>query len=68
MTHLSDRRRVVVRITSSGVRIMKKIFPRFNQIEVNATADLTKEEKTDLAHALRVILHTVERQVSRSDP
>jgi hypothetical protein len=24
---------------------MKKIFPRFNQIEVNATADLTKEEK-----------------------
>jgi len=35
---------------------------------VNATADLTKEGKTDLAHALRVILHTVERQVSRSDP
>jgi len=68
MTHPSDRRRVVVRITSSGARIMKKIFPRFNQIEVNATADLTKEEKTDLAHALRVILHTVERQVSHSDP
>ena len=67
MSHPSDRRRVVVTITSSGARIMRKIFPRFNQIEVNATADLTKGEKTDLAHALRVILHTVERQVSRSD-
>ena len=61
MTHPSDRRRVVVTITSSGARIMRKIFPRFNQIEMNATANLTKGEKTDLAHALCVILHTVER-------
>jgi len=67
MRHSSDRRRVVITITSSGARIMKKIFPRFNQIEVNATADLTKREKTDLAHALRVILHTVEHKVSCSD-
>ena len=67
MMHPSDRRRVVVTISSSGTRIMKKIFPLFNQIEVNATANLTKGEKTDLAHALRVILHTVEHQVSGSD-
>ena len=67
MMHPKDRRRVVVTITSSGTRIMKKIFPRFNQIEVNAIAHLTKVEKTDLAHALRVILHTVERQISGSD-
>ena len=68
MAHSSDRRRVVVTITPSGARIMKKIFPRFNQIEVNATANLTKGEKTDLAHALRVILHTVERQISGPNP
>ena len=67
MMHPSDRRRVVITITSSGVRIMKKIFPCFNQIEVNATADLTRREKTDLAHSLGVILHTVEHQVSSSD-
>ena len=68
MMHPNDRRRVVITITRSGTRVMKKIFPRFNQIEVNATTDLTKGEKTDLAHALRVILHTVERQVNCSDP
>ena len=67
MMHPRDRRRVVITITSNGTRIMKKIFPRFNQIEVNATGDLTKGEKTDLAHALRVILHAAEQWVSRSD-
>ena len=63
-----DRRRVVANITRKGARTMKQIFPLFNQIEAHATADLTERERTDVARALRVILHTVEQQVNHSDP
>ena len=63
-----DRRRVVANITRKGTRTMKQIFPLFNQIEAHATADLTERERTDLARALGVILHTVEQQVNHSDP
>ena len=58
--HVSDGRRVLVRATRKGMATMRRIFPRFNEIEALVTRNLSPEEKESLARTLRVMLHTVE--------
>ena len=58
--HVSDGRRVLVRATRKGMATMRRIFPRFNEVEALVTRNLSPEEKEGLARSLRVMLHTVE--------
>ena len=57
---VSDARRVLVRATQKGMAVMRRIFPRFNEMEALVTGNLSPEEKGSLARSLRVMLHTVE--------
>ena len=59
--HAMDGRRVSVQATRKGISTMRKIFPRFNNIEAMVTWDLSSREKESLARLLRIMLHTVER-------
>ena len=58
--HASDGRRVLVRATRKGIATMRRIFPRFNDIEALVTRNLSPEEKEGLARTLRIMLHSVE--------
>ena len=58
--HASDGRRVLVRATRRGMAAMRRIFPRFNEIEALVTRDLSSGEKENLARTLRIMLHSVE--------
>ena len=58
--HSMDGRRVLVRATRKGISTMRRIFPRFNEVEALVTRDLSAQEKESLARALRIMLHTVE--------
>ena len=58
--HAVDGRRVLVRATRKGMATMRRIFPRFNDIEALVTRNLSPEEKEGLARTLRIMLHTVE--------
>ena len=58
--HAVDGRRVLVQATRKGISTMRKIFPRFNEVEALVTRDLAAEEKESLARSLRVMLHSVE--------
>ena len=58
--HASDGRRVLVRATRKGMAAMRRIFPRFNEIEALVTRDLSSGEKENLARTLRIMLHSVE--------
>ena len=51
---------MLVRATRKGMATMRKIFPRFNEIEELVTRDLSPEEKEGLARTLRIMLHSVE--------
>ena len=58
--HAVDGRRVLVQATRKGISTMRKIFPRFNEVEALVTRDLSAEEKESLARSLRVMLHSVD--------
>ena len=58
--HAADGRRVLVRATRKGASTMRRIFPRFNEVEALVTRDLSAREKENLARSLRVMLHSVE--------
>ena len=58
--HAADGRRVLVRATRKGIATMRRIFPRFSEIEALVTGDLSSQEKESLARSLRVMLHSVE--------
>ena len=58
--HAMDGRRVFVEATRKGVSAMRKIFPRFNDVEAMVTRDLSAKEKESLARMLRIMLHTLE--------
>ena len=58
--HASDGRRVLVRATRKGLATMRKLFPRFHEVEALVTRNLSPEEKEGLNRTLRVMLHTVE--------
>ncbi len=56
--HESDGRRLVISITPRGRKLIKRIFPRVNQMETEITAELKVQEKRKIAELLRVILNT----------
>lgn len=58
--HPSDRRRVLVRPTATGERLIRRIYPLFNRHESLVTGGLSKGERLGLADNLRTVLRTVE--------
>jgi MarR family transcriptional regulator, organic hydroperoxide resistance regulator len=59
--HTTDKRRVVVKPTASGLRVVNSIMPRFNEQEVFVTSDLDAAERDELSRLLRRILRTLDR-------
>lgn len=57
----ADGRLVLVSLTPSGRRLMKRLFPQFNEEERRVTMHLGIGEKRDAAHALREMIRAVER-------
>jgi MarR family transcriptional regulator, organic hydroperoxide resistance regulator len=57
--HPFDRRRVIVRPTATGKRLIRRIYPVFNRHEGLVTAELSSAEKLQLADNLRTVLRTV---------
>lgn len=55
-----DGRRVLVGLSPRGRRVVDEIMPAFNRHDGSVTQALTQAEQTDLLHALRTILRTVE--------
>lgn len=56
----SDKRLVVVSITSAGADTIRRLFPRFNAHETMVTARLDDAQTRQLAHLLREVLRSVE--------
>jgi DNA-binding MarR family transcriptional regulator len=55
--HHDDRRRVSVRLTRAGERLIATIFPEFNRHEALAVAALSNSEQHELARLLRRVQH-----------
>ena len=51
----SDRRRVTVALTPSGLKTIEQQFPLFNDFEGKMSGGLSVEEKHELARLLRVV-------------
>lgn len=60
-THPEDGRRVLLRLTPAGQRLMKRVFPEFNRQEVAITAGLGASGTTDVARLLRAMVIDLER-------
>jgi DNA-binding MarR family transcriptional regulator len=58
--HRTDKRRVLVKPTAKGVRVVNSIMPRFNEQEVFVTSDLDDAERDELSRLLRRILRTLD--------
>jgi MarR family transcriptional regulator, organic hydroperoxide resistance regulator len=58
--HPGDGRLVIVTLTPSGRRLIKRVFPKFNSQEAAVTGRLADDERRQLAHYLREILRAVE--------
>lgn len=54
-----DGRLVLVRMTPSGRRLMKKLFPEFNEQERVVVSGIPVEQRTQAAAALRTLTLTV---------
>lgn len=52
----SDRRRVMVSLTDTGLATIEDVFPRFNDFEAEMADGLTDNEKDDLARLLRTVI------------
>ncbi len=55
--HDDDRRRVSVRLTRAGERMIATVFPEFNRHEALAVAALSRAEQNELARLLRRVQH-----------
>jgi DNA-binding MarR family transcriptional regulator len=55
-THPEDARRVLVRLTGRGERLMAELFPEFNAQESVVTAPLEAHERVQLAEMLRALV------------
>lgn len=64
-THPDDARRVLLSLTPKGARLMKELFPRFNEQERYVTATLSLDEADALARALRKVVAQVEAPPAR---
>ena len=51
-----DRRRVLVRLTPTGLDTIEDVFPRFNRFEAEMSDGLDTAEKEQLAHLLRQVI------------
>lgn len=58
----TDGRLVLVTLTPTGRRLMKRLFPEFNAQERNVTQHLGVREKQAAAQALREMIRGVERE------
>ena len=58
-SHPDDGRLVVVRLLPAGRRAIEDVFPRFNEQEVFASSGLGREERSQLAALLRIVIRTV---------
>ncbi|MEY2989881.1 MAG: MarR family winged helix-turn-helix transcriptional regulator [Candidatus Nanopelagicales bacterium] len=56
-----DGRLVLVKLTPAGRRLMKRLFPEFNEEERRVTQHLGHREKQAAAHALREMIRGVEQ-------
>lgn len=56
-THPSDRRRVLLRLTPAGGRLMKTLFPRFNAEEKFVLCDLDGAQVSAMTTALRTVVN-----------
>ncbi|GLK08931.1 MarR family winged helix-turn-helix transcriptional regulator [Streptosporangium carneum] len=61
MPNPADRRRVMVTLTLSGERLMRTLFPQFNQEEAFVVRELDSERRRDLASSLRLVVQHLER-------
>lgn len=56
--HNSDKRRVIVGLTSYGQSIIEKIFPLYNREETRLVQNLDEVERIAMGHSLRTVLRT----------
>lgn len=56
--HETDGRRLIIRITPAGKKLVREVFPKVNQVEAAFTANLKVQEKRQVARLLRTILNT----------
>jgi DNA-binding MarR family transcriptional regulator len=66
-THPDDARRVLLSLTPAGRRMMKSVFPLFNNEEVRAMAPLSARETQALAASLRKVVMALEASAQASD-
>jgi DNA-binding MarR family transcriptional regulator len=55
-SHPDDGRRVLVRLTPAGLRLMRAVFPDFNRQEVAITAGLGAAGTAEVARLLRAVV------------
>ncbi|MFI7703988.1 MarR family winged helix-turn-helix transcriptional regulator [Nonomuraea sp. NPDC049480] len=63
--HPSDKRRVVLSLTSNGERLMRDLFPEFNKEEAFVVKELDSTQRQELAGSLRTIVQHLENNGSR---
>lgn len=56
--HKTDGRRLMIKITPTGRRLIKKVFPEVNALETLLSRQLKVKEKQEIAKLLRIILNT----------
>ncbi|MFI6324266.1 MarR family winged helix-turn-helix transcriptional regulator [Nonomuraea sp. NPDC050556] len=60
LSHATDGRRVLLRLTPEGDELMRTLFPAFNAEEKHVLGDLDKERVDELASTLRHIVAHLE--------
>ena len=58
--HPRDGRRVIVKATAKGRRVVDAIMPQINREERLMTADLDESERDELSRLLRKVLRTLD--------
>jgi len=56
----TDGRRVAISLTSNGKKLMKKIFPEFNQEEMKMLSALSSSEVKGLADSLHSVVKNIQ--------
>ena len=57
--HRDDRRRVSIRLSAKGERLIAQLFPAFNEHERQAVSSLSVSEQRELARLLRKVTYSV---------
>ena len=64
--HTNDRRLVTVMLTKRGLTTIRALFPRFNREEAFITSGLNESTRTEVAHALRTMIRTLQSPPRRA--